>query len=63
MGKVLVYEPSIRVPLIMRGPGVPEGAARGQLVTNADLAPTILDAAGARPGKDPGRALAVRPAG
>ncbi len=44
-GKVLVYEPSIRVPLLMRGPGVPEGARRRQLVTNADLAPTILAAA------------------
>ncbi len=58
LGKVLVYEPSIRVPLIMRGPGVPEGAHRGQLVTNADLAPTILEAAGARPGKpQDGRSL------
>jgi N-acetylglucosamine-6-sulfatase len=46
-GKVLVYEPSIRVPLVMRGPGVPRGARRRQLVTNADLAPTILAAAGA----------------
>jgi N-acetylglucosamine-6-sulfatase len=49
-GKVLVYEPSIRVPLLMRGPGVPEGARRRQLVTNADLAPTILDAANADAG-------------
>jgi N-acetylglucosamine-6-sulfatase len=57
-GKVLVYEPSIRVPLIMRGPGVPRGAHRGQLVTNADLAPTILDAADAKPGKpQDGRSL------
>jgi N-acetylglucosamine-6-sulfatase len=47
-GKVLVYEPSIRVPLILRGPGVPSGALRHQLVTNADLAPTILAATGAR---------------
>ena len=46
-GKVLAYEPSVRVPLILRGPGVPSGARRRQLVTNADLAPTILDAAGA----------------
>jgi N-acetylglucosamine-6-sulfatase len=46
-GKVMVYEPSIRVPLIMRGPGVPAGERRRQLVTNADLAPTILEAAGA----------------
>jgi N-acetylglucosamine-6-sulfatase len=57
-GKVLVYEPSIRVPLILRGPGVPEGARRGQLVTNADLAPTILEAAGAKAGKtQDGRSL------
>jgi N-acetylglucosamine-6-sulfatase len=47
-GKVMVYEPSIRVPLILRGPGVPAGARRRQLVTNADLAPTILAAAGAQ---------------
>jgi N-acetylglucosamine-6-sulfatase len=58
IGKLLVYEPSIRVPLLMRGPGVPRGETRGQLVTNADLAPTILDAAGARPGRvQDGRSL------
>jgi N-acetylglucosamine-6-sulfatase len=58
LGKVLVYEPSIRVPLIMRGPGVPQGERRGQLVTNADLAPTILEAAGATAGKpQDGRSL------
>jgi N-acetylglucosamine-6-sulfatase len=58
-GKVMVYEPSIRVPLILRGPGVPAGRRRRQLVTNADLAPTILDAAGAQPaGRVPdGRSL------
>ena len=46
-GKVLPYEPSIRVPLLMRGPGLPRGERREQLVWNGDLAPTILDAAGA----------------
>jgi N-acetylglucosamine-6-sulfatase len=46
-GKVLPYEPSIRVPLLMRGPGIPHGERRRQLVWNGDLAPTILDAAGA----------------
>ena len=57
-GKLLPYEPSIRLPLYMRGPGVPEGARRRQLVTNADLSPTILDAAGARPGRvQDGRSL------
>jgi N-acetylglucosamine-6-sulfatase len=44
--KVLPYEPSIRVPLLMRGPGIPAGQTRGQLVWNGDLAPTILDATG-----------------
>jgi N-acetylglucosamine-6-sulfatase len=48
-GKVLLYEPSIRVPLILRGPGVPRGERVSELVANIDLAPTILDAAGAQP--------------
>jgi N-acetylglucosamine-6-sulfatase len=57
-GKVLPYEPSIRLPLLMRGPGVPSGATAGQLVTNADLAPTILDAADATPNRvEDGRSL------
>jgi N-acetylglucosamine-6-sulfatase len=48
-GKVLVYEPSVRVPLLLRGPGVPRGAERSNLVANVDLAATILDAAKAAP--------------
>ena len=51
LGKVLYYEPSIRVPLILRGPGVPKGRHARQLVANIDLAPTIVDAANARPGR------------
>jgi arylsulfatase A-like enzyme len=47
-GKVKVYEPSIRVPLLMRGPGIPEGVRVHDMVINADLAPTIVDAAAAR---------------
>ncbi|MBA2793520.1 MAG: sulfatase-like hydrolase/transferase [Thermoleophilaceae bacterium] len=47
--KVLPYEAGIRVPLLMRGPGVPAGARPRQLVANVDLAPTILEAAGATP--------------
>jgi arylsulfatase A-like enzyme len=46
-GKVLAYEPSIRVPLLMRGPGVPRGLRLPQLAANVDLAPTILEVAGA----------------
>ena len=46
--KFLPYEESIRVPLIVRGPGVPRRRTiRGQ-VSNIDFAPTLLDFARAR---------------
>ena len=49
-GKQRVYEESIRVPLLMRGPGIPqEGSVSGPVI-NADLAPTIVDVANATPG-------------
>jgi N-acetylglucosamine-6-sulfatase len=48
-GKVYLYEPSIRVPLIVRGPGVPRDTTLRQLVANIDLAPTIAALAGAKP--------------
>jgi N-acetylglucosamine-6-sulfatase len=50
-GKVLVYEPSARVPLILRGPGIPRGRVHPQYVTNVDWAATIVDAANARAGR------------
>jgi N-acetylglucosamine-6-sulfatase len=57
-GKVLPYEPSIRVPLLIRAPGLPQGVHRRQLVGNVDLAPTILDFARASPGRvQDGRSL------
>jgi arylsulfatase A-like enzyme len=46
-GKVVPYEPSLRVPLLMRGPGIPAGERRTQLVWNGDIAPTVLEATGA----------------
>ncbi len=46
-GKWTAYEEDTRVPLIVRGPGVPEGARREQLVLNNDLAPTLADLGGA----------------
>ena len=42
-GKFLPYEPSLRVPLIVRGPGFAGGTRSEELVSNVDLAPTILD--------------------
>jgi N-acetylglucosamine-6-sulfatase len=47
-GKVRHYEESSRVPLIIRGPGLPKGERRAQLAANIDLAPTILDFADAK---------------
>jgi N-acetylglucosamine-6-sulfatase len=47
--KVALYEPSIRVPLLMRGPGIPAGLRVPQQTANIDLAPTIAALAGAKP--------------
>ncbi len=47
--KVWLYEESSRVPLIMRGPGVPAGLSDPRPVANIDVAPTIVEAAGAAP--------------
>jgi N-acetylglucosamine-6-sulfatase len=46
LGKMTPYEEDIGVPLMVRGPGVPAGAERQELVLNNDLAPTIADLAG-----------------
>jgi arylsulfatase A-like enzyme/MFS family permease len=51
-GKDFPYEESAGVPLIVRGPGLPGGATRSDLVANIDLAPTILDMANASPGRE-----------
>lgn len=56
-GKSVPYEESIGVPLLIRGPGIPHGQRRSQVVGNIDLAPTILDLAGAPRGGMDGRSL------
>jgi len=43
--KVLPYEPSARVPMIVAGPGIAP-RVEGRLVLNADVAPTLLELAG-----------------
>src|SRR5205814_10486788 len=50
-GRGLPYEPAIRVPLVIRGPGIPAGLHLHQNVSNVDLAPTIVDFTGATPGR------------
>jgi len=48
--KIVPYEESIRVPLVVRGPGFPAGRVTGQPVANVDTAATVLEATGAQPG-------------
>ena len=45
--KRLMYEPSIRVPMLLRYPGtVKPGSTRDEMVLNLDMAPTLLEIAG-----------------
>jgi N-acetylglucosamine-6-sulfatase len=46
-GKWTPYEEDIKVPLIVRGPGVPAGKSLEHLVLNNDLAPTFAELGGA----------------
>lgn len=49
-GKATAYEEDIRVPFIVRGPGIPAGEVRrGFLAGNVDLAPTFAEWAGVQP--------------
>ena len=48
-GKDVAYEEAVRVPLIVRGPGVDAGTTNASLVANVDLAPTITELAKASP--------------
>jgi N-acetylglucosamine-6-sulfatase len=56
--KGVPYERSIRVPLIIAGPGVRAGVTRHELVDNADLAPTFADWMGTSAIAPDGRSLA-----
>jgi N-acetylglucosamine-6-sulfatase len=49
IGKFYPYDAATHVPMLMRGPGIRGGGRSGELVSNVDLAPTILDITGARP--------------
>jgi arylsulfatase A-like enzyme len=52
VGKLLMYEEAIRVPLIISGPGVPKKQSRNDLVTNIDLPATVLAFANANSGRN-----------
>jgi N-acetylglucosamine-6-sulfatase len=48
IGKGTPYEENIRVPLIVRGPGVPAGRTLTHIMLNQDFAPTFAEIAGAK---------------
>lgn len=49
VGKLVPYEESLRVPFLIRGPGIPKGKTRNVVATHADIAPTIAAIGRVRP--------------
>jgi arylsulfatase A-like enzyme len=49
--KLWMYDDTIRIPVVMRGPGVPRGKVTATAVSNPDLATTIVRLARATPGR------------
>lgn len=47
LGKWTPYEEAIRIPLVVRGPGVSAGERKNEMVINNDFAPTFADIGGA----------------
>ncbi len=57
-GKFLAYEPATKMPFLIRGPGIKPGSSTGELAANIDVAPTLLELAGAKADKSlDGRSL------
>ncbi len=49
IGKQNMFDHSVRVPLILTGPGIPEDSRRDQQVYLQDVFPTVIDLAGGDP--------------
>jgi arylsulfatase A-like enzyme len=57
-GKFLSYEPSTHLPLLIRGPHIRRDTQSNEIVGNTDIAPTVLELAGAEADKSiDGRSL------
>jgi arylsulfatase A-like enzyme len=50
-GKFLAYEPSTHLPFLIRGPGIRPNTESNEIVGNTDIAPTVLELAGAKADK------------
>ncbi|MFI5027709.1 MAG: sulfatase [Solirubrobacterales bacterium] len=50
-GKFLAYEPATHLPFLIRGPGIKPDTSTGELSMNIDIAPTVLQLAGAEADK------------
>ena len=48
-GKGWLHEGGVRVPLVIAGPGIPQGVAITRPVWGLDIAPTLVSMAGAKP--------------
>ena len=57
MGKQNLYDHSMRIPLIMRGPGIPAGLRSDAMLYLLDMFPTILEFAGVDPPESAGRSI------
>ncbi len=49
MGKQNMYDHSLHIPCILRGPGIPAGRRSSRLLQHMDVFPTLCEAAGVRP--------------
>lgn len=57
-GKMTAFDTDIRVPLIVAGPGVPQGVTSDAMVANIDLCPTFVELGGGeQPALVDGRSL------
>ncbi|RYP84907.1 hypothetical protein EKO23_14150 [Nocardioides guangzhouensis] len=56
-GKILPYEPSLRVPVVVAGPGVPKGEVRTDPFLSIDFAPTLAQLGDASHGSLDGTSL------
>jgi arylsulfatase A-like enzyme/Flp pilus assembly protein TadD len=59
---IFVYDATLRVPWVMAGPGVPAGLVPSVVARGIDVAPTLLDLAGALPARDPMEGRSLGPA-